>query len=50
VYSWKEKASSILTYAYNLLGDIVILINNGGTLEEKPLKELWQFASNKKTG
>lgn len=46
----RTKASSILTYAYNLLGDIKLLVNNGGVLEERSLKELWQFASNKKTG
>jgi hypothetical protein len=34
----RAKAASVLNHAYHLLGDIVLLVNNGGTLEERPLK------------
>lgn len=46
----RTRACSILKYAYTLLGDINIMINDNGNLTERPLKELWNFASNKKTG
>ena len=39
----RAKATLMLSHLYKTHGDITILVNDNGTLIEKPLKELWMF-------